>query len=84
MSTEKPSVVIGTPLVPGSDEVVSAGVRVAQALGAAIHLVHAYDMPLLPAEQIRCYLVKMEVCSQWRQGVAGSPVPSRRWWRYST
>lgn len=46
----KPSkVLIGTSLAEASDEVVATGARIAAALGAAIHLVNAFEMPLLLA-----------------------------------
>jgi universal stress protein E len=45
-STKPLNVVIGTTFDGTSDEVVATGARVAAALGAKLHLVHAYEVPL--------------------------------------
>jgi CPA2 family monovalent cation:H+ antiporter-2 len=46
MSTKPLRVVIGTTLGEAEDELVVTGGRVARALGATIHLVHAFELPL--------------------------------------
>jgi nucleotide-binding universal stress UspA family protein len=40
------TVLIGTSLAPASDPVVEAGVRIARATGAELHLLHALEVPL--------------------------------------
>jgi nucleotide-binding universal stress UspA family protein len=39
------TVLIGTSLKPASDQVVEVGVRVARAMGAELHLLHAFEVP---------------------------------------
>lgn len=49
-ATTNPSkVLIGTSLGEGSDEVVAAGARIAGAIGATIHLAHAFTVPVMIA-----------------------------------
>lgn len=39
------TIVIGTSLEPASDRVVEAGVRIARATGAELHMLHAFEVP---------------------------------------
>ncbi|HEY6322283.1 MAG TPA: universal stress protein [Thermoanaerobaculia bacterium] len=45
MNANPPLVVIGTTLGEASDQVVTTGAEIARAMGAAIHLVHAFEVP---------------------------------------
>jgi nucleotide-binding universal stress UspA family protein len=45
MTSESQTVLIGTTLNPAGDKLVASGVRLARAMGAKVHLVHAYEMP---------------------------------------
>jgi nucleotide-binding universal stress UspA family protein len=47
MSARPSCVVIGSTLSEAGDRVVDAGVRLARTLGATVHLVHAFDVPLV-------------------------------------
>jgi len=45
MNAKSPTVVIGTTLGEASDQVVATGAEIARAMGATIHLVHAFEVP---------------------------------------
>ncbi len=48
MSKKSQTVLIGTTLNPAGDKLVASGIRLAQSMGARIHLVHAYELPRVP------------------------------------
>jgi hypothetical protein len=49
MRTEPSSIVVGTSLGEASDAVVATGAKIARAMGATIHLVNAFELPLVLA-----------------------------------
>ncbi len=47
MSSRIKTVLIGTTLNPSGDRLVASGIRLARSMGARVHLVHAYDVPVV-------------------------------------
>jgi universal stress protein E len=76
MSTKPLCIVVGTTLGEASDAVVATGARIARAMGATIHLVNAFEVPLTlggaPFEPAAAYEFppRLEEIARWnRQGM---------------
>jgi len=67
MNAKSPTVVIGTTLGEASDQVVATGAEIARAMGATIHLVHAFDVPTVAVAGAPFAPLVFEAAPGWRE-----------------
>jgi universal stress protein E len=67
MNVKSPTVVIGTTLGEASDPVVATGAEIARAMGATIHLVHAFEVPTVAVTAAPFAPLVFEAAPGWQQ-----------------
>jgi len=67
MNAKSPTVVIGTTLGEASDPVVATGAEIARAMGATIHLVHAFEVPTVAVTGAPFAPLVFEAAPGWQE-----------------